>query len=177
MIFDGENAFARRSVCRFNGRLCPSVLHAIFNKTLPPTRPRMPSAAANVCGGVPFAANGAVPPACAPCDACTGVASRRPHGDRPVALRSPAKDRTATARHGNALYPPEGARAWARRSLTRVRSFAELENHPPRSGGMVQSDSCMAVRARHCGNVRRHLTTPTEVGNCRLLFVRITDAT
>ena len=115
MIFDGESDFARRSVCRFNERLCPSVLHAIFNKTLPPTRPRMPSAAANVCGGVPFAANGAVPPACAPCDACTGVASRRPHGDRPVALRSPAKDRTATARHGNALHPPVGAHGWARR--------------------------------------------------------------
>ena len=42
-------------------------------------------------------------------------ASRRPHGDRPVALRSPAKDRTATARHGNALRPPEGTHAWARR--------------------------------------------------------------
>ena len=115
MIFDGGSDFARRSVCRFNERVCSTVLHAIFNKTLPPTRPRMPSAVANVCGGVPFAANGAVPPACAPCDACTGVASRRPHGDRPVALRSPAKDRTATARHGNALHPPTSARGWARR--------------------------------------------------------------
>ena len=42
-------------------------------------------------------------------------ASRRPHGDRPVALRSPAKNRTATERHRNALHPPEGAHAWARR--------------------------------------------------------------
>ena len=35
-------------------------------------------------------------------------ALRRPHGDRPVALRSPLKDRKATARHGNALHPREG---------------------------------------------------------------------
>ena len=42
-------------------------------------------------------------------------ASRRPHGDRPVALRSPLKDRKATARHGNALHPREGVQACAHR--------------------------------------------------------------
>ena len=76
MIFDGENAFARRSVCCFNEPVCPTVLYAIFNTTLPPTRPRMPSAVANVCGGAPCAANGAVPSACTPRDAYTGIAAR-----------------------------------------------------------------------------------------------------
>ena len=113
MIFDGESDFARRSVCRFNERLCPSVLHAIFNKTLCPPRQCMPSGVAervllhHTPRMVPCPRR--VPPA------MRTPASRRPHGDRPVALRSPAKDRTATARHGNALHPPVGAHGWARR--------------------------------------------------------------
>ena len=94
MIFDGENAFARRSVCRFNERVCPSVLHAIFNKTLPPTRPCLPSAVANECGGAPCAADGAVPSVCTPCDAYAGIAppARRSPGCATVALKGPKGD-------------------------------------------------------------------------------------
>ena len=113
MIFDGESDFACRSVCRFNERVCSTVLHAIFNKTLPPTAhacrpPLRTSVVAHRAQRM------------APCPRRVPIAMRtpalrRPHGDRPVALRSPLKDRTATARHGNALRPPEGTHAWARR--------------------------------------------------------------
>ena len=100
MIFDGENAFARRSVCCFNEPVCPTVLYAIFNTTLPPTRPRMPSAVANVCGGAPCAANGAVPSACTPCDAYAGIAppARRSPGCATVAREGPNGDGAARKR-------------------------------------------------------------------------------
>ena len=69
-------------------------------------------------------------------------ASRRPHGDRPVALRSPAKDRTATARHGNALHPPVGAHGWARRPRVPLELYRRERQRTEAStsgGGVIAS--------------------------------------
>ena len=71
-------------------------------------------------------------------------ASRRPHGDRPVALRSPAKDRTATARHGNALHPPVGAHGWARRPRVPLELYRRERQRTEAStsgGGVIASPS------------------------------------
>ncbi len=68
-------------------------------------------------------------------------ASRRPHGDRPVALRPPAKDRAATARHGNALHPPEGAYAWARRPRV---PLEPCRRERPRTGTSTSGDGAIA---------------------------------
>ena len=68
-------------------------------------------------------------------------ASRRPHGDRPVALRPPAKDRTATARHGNALHPREGAQARVRR----LRALLEpCRRERTRTGASTSADGTLA---------------------------------
>ena len=68
-------------------------------------------------------------------------ASRRPHGDRPVALRSPLKDRKATARHGNALHPREGAQA----RVLRLRALLEpCRRERPRTGASTSGDGAIA---------------------------------
>ena len=68
-------------------------------------------------------------------------ALRRPHGDRPVALRSPLKDRKATARHGNALHPRAGAQA----RVLRLRALLEpCRRERPRTGASTSAHGAPA---------------------------------